>query len=109
VPDGLQGLLTKDAERDLEEIYFEFDEHDYRGSANHVLRRIPGEQVVALSPTVDDMGSLLTTRLWALNAPEDVRERLQQARIPIGFCSRRPRLVRARQSMSTAGDTFRPK
>jgi toxin ParE1/3/4 len=33
-------LLTKDAERDLEEIYFYIAEHDSRGSADHVLDRL---------------------------------------------------------------------
>jgi toxin ParE1/3/4 len=32
--------LTKDAERDLEEIYFFIAEHDSRASANHVLDRL---------------------------------------------------------------------
>jgi toxin ParE1/3/4 len=32
--------LTKDAERDLEEIYFYIAEHDSRASAEHVLDRL---------------------------------------------------------------------
>jgi toxin ParE1/3/4 len=32
--------LTKDAERDLEEIYFYIVEHDSRASADHVLERL---------------------------------------------------------------------
>jgi toxin ParE1/3/4 len=32
--------LTKDAERDLEEIYFYIAENDSRASANHVLDRL---------------------------------------------------------------------
>jgi toxin ParE1/3/4 len=32
--------LTKDAERDLEEIYFYIAEHDSRASADHVLDRL---------------------------------------------------------------------
>jgi toxin ParE1/3/4 len=32
--------LTKDAERDLEEIYFYIAEHDSRASAEHVLKRL---------------------------------------------------------------------
>jgi toxin ParE1/3/4 len=32
--------LTKEAERDLEEIYFYLAEHDSRGSADHVLDRL---------------------------------------------------------------------
>ena len=32
--------LTKDAERDLEEIYFYIAEHDSRASADHVLERL---------------------------------------------------------------------
>jgi toxin ParE1/3/4 len=32
--------LTRDAERDLEEIYFYIAEHDSRGSADHVLDRL---------------------------------------------------------------------
>lgn len=32
--------LTKDAERDLEEIYFYIAEHDARVSADHVLNRL---------------------------------------------------------------------
>jgi toxin ParE1/3/4 len=32
--------LTKDAERDLEEIYFFIAEHDSRGNADHVLDRL---------------------------------------------------------------------
>ena len=32
--------LTKDAERDLEEIYFYIAEHDSRFSADHVLERL---------------------------------------------------------------------
>ncbi len=32
--------LTKDAERDLEEIYFYIVEHDSRSSADHVLERL---------------------------------------------------------------------
>jgi len=32
--------LTKDAERDLEEIYFYIAEHDSQGSADHVLERL---------------------------------------------------------------------
>jgi toxin ParE1/3/4 len=32
--------LTKDAERDLEEIYLYFAEHDSRASADHVLDRL---------------------------------------------------------------------
>jgi toxin ParE1/3/4 len=32
--------LTKDAERDLEEIYFYIAEHDSAASANHVLERL---------------------------------------------------------------------
>ena len=32
--------LTKDAERDLEEIYAYIAEHDSRGSADHVLDRL---------------------------------------------------------------------
>ena len=32
--------LTKDAERDLEEIYLYIAEHDSRGSADHVLERL---------------------------------------------------------------------
>ncbi len=32
--------LTKDAERDLEEIYFYIAERDSRASANHILERL---------------------------------------------------------------------
>ena len=32
--------LTKDAERDLEEIYFYITQHDSRASADHVLDRL---------------------------------------------------------------------
>jgi toxin ParE1/3/4 len=32
--------LTKDSERDLEEIYFYIAEHDSRASADHVLERL---------------------------------------------------------------------
>ena len=37
---GYEVSLTKDAERDLEEIYFFIAEHDSRASANHVLDRL---------------------------------------------------------------------
>jgi toxin ParE1/3/4 len=33
-------LLTKDAERDLEDIYIYIAAHDSRGSADHVLERL---------------------------------------------------------------------
>jgi toxin ParE1/3/4 len=35
-----QVLLTKDAERDLEDIYFYMAEHDSQASADHVLERL---------------------------------------------------------------------
>ena len=32
--------LTRDAERDLEDVYFHISEHDSRASADHVLERL---------------------------------------------------------------------
>jgi toxin ParE1/3/4 len=43
--------LTKDAERDLEEIYFYIAEHDSRPSADHVLDRlVKGTAALRTSP-----------------------------------------------------------
>jgi plasmid stabilization system protein ParE len=39
-PDVYKVSLTKDAERDLEEIYVYIAEHDSRASADHVLDRL---------------------------------------------------------------------
>ncbi len=47
--------LTKDAERDLEEIYSDIAEHDSRGSANHVLERLV--QVTDARRTSPDRGT----------------------------------------------------
>jgi toxin ParE1/3/4 len=46
--------LTKDAERDLEEIYVYIAEHDSRASADHVLDRLVKATVLRTSP---DRGS----------------------------------------------------
>jgi len=47
--------LTKDAERDLEEIYSYIAKHDSRGSADHVLERlILATEALGMSP---DRGS----------------------------------------------------
>jgi toxin ParE1/3/4 len=47
--------LTKDAGRDLEEIYFYIAEHDSRGSADHVLERlVQATDALRMSP---DRGS----------------------------------------------------
>jgi toxin ParE1/3/4 len=50
--------LTKDAERDLEEIYSYIAEHDSRGSANHVLDRLV--QATDALRTSPDRGSYVT-------------------------------------------------
>jgi toxin ParE1/3/4 len=43
--------LTKDAERDLEEIYFYIAEHDSRASADHILERlVQATDVLRTSP-----------------------------------------------------------
>jgi toxin ParE1/3/4 len=47
--------LTKDAERDLEEIYFYIAEHDSRASADHVLDRLV--KVTEALRTSPDRGS----------------------------------------------------
>ena len=47
--------LTKDAERDLEEIYLYIAEHDSRRSADHVLSRLV--QATAALTTSPDRGS----------------------------------------------------
>src|SRR5258707_15643457 len=46
--------LTKDAERDLEEIYLYIAEHDSRASADHVLDRLVKATALKTSP---DRGS----------------------------------------------------
>ena len=55
--------LTKDAERDLEEIYFYIAEHDSRASADHVLERlVQATDALKASPdrgsTVNELRSL---------------------------------------------------
>ena len=55
--------LTKEAERDLEEIYFYIAEHDSRGSADHVLERlVQATDALRTSPDrgfyVDELRSL---------------------------------------------------
>jgi toxin ParE1/3/4 len=47
--------LTKDAERDLEEIYVYIAEHDSRASANHVLDRLVKAKEALTTPP--DRGS----------------------------------------------------
>jgi len=55
-PDALYGVsLTKDAERDLEEIYSYIAEHDSGGSADHVLERLV--QVTDALRTSPDRGT----------------------------------------------------
>jgi toxin ParE1/3/4 len=49
--------LTKDAGRDLEEIYFYIAEHDSRRSADHVLDRLI--QAAKVLSTAPDRGSLV--------------------------------------------------
>jgi toxin ParE1/3/4 len=49
--------LTKDAERDLEEIYFYIAEHDSRGSADRVLERLV--QATDAFRTSPDRGTLV--------------------------------------------------
>jgi toxin ParE1/3/4 len=49
--------LTKDAERDLEEIYFYIAEHDSRASADRVLGRLV--QATDALRTTPDRGSLV--------------------------------------------------
>jgi plasmid stabilization system protein ParE len=52
--------LSKDAERDLEEIYFYIAEHDSRGTADHVLERLV--QATDALRTSPGRGCALTTR-----------------------------------------------
>jgi toxin ParE1/3/4 len=59
--------LTKDAERDLEEIYFYIAEHDSRGSADHVLERLV--QATNALRTSPDRGSYVN-ELRALGISE---------------------------------------
>jgi toxin ParE1/3/4 len=50
--------LTRDAERDIEEIYLYIAEHDSRGSADHVLERLV--QATDGLRTSPDRGSYVT-------------------------------------------------
>ncbi|MGC1521957.1 MAG: type II toxin-antitoxin system RelE/ParE family toxin [Steroidobacteraceae bacterium] len=59
--------LTKDAERDLEEIYLYIAEHDSRASADHVLERVA--RATDALKTTPDRGSYVN-ELRALGISE---------------------------------------
>jgi plasmid stabilization system protein ParE len=64
--------LTKDAERDLEEIYFYIAEHDSPSTADHVLdRHVKATEALRTSPDRGSYANELRS-LWYLGISTDL-------------------------------------